>query len=291
MIKCIASDMDGTLLNARQEVSEENIRAIQAALEKGIDFVLVTGRAYNEVRYVLNKTGLTLPAICVNGGEIRDMEGNVSYSVGLDGPTGAKITSVFEDLNIYFELYTTGGTFTTDYEKGIQALVDIYHTANPSQDVNKIRESADERFHQRLIHIIDDFNPIFEETDCHVYKFLAFSMDEELLMEASERLKKIGGLEVTSSGRNNLEVMHHEARKGNALRRYVEDKGISLEDTMAMGDNYNDLSMLKIVGHSVAMGNSEQEIKDICRYETDTNDEDGVAKAIMKALRQMETSQ
>ncbi|MCJ8007833.1 Cof-type HAD-IIB family hydrolase [Lederbergia wuyishanensis] len=291
MIKCIATDMDGTLLNAKQEVSEENIRAIHAAQEKGIDFVLVTGRAYNEVRYVLRKTGLTLPAICVNGGEIRDIEGNVSYSVGLDGPTGAKITSVFEDLDIYFELYTTEGTYTTDYEKGIQVLVDIYHTANPSQDVDKIRESADERFNQRLIHVIDNFNPIFDASDCHVYKFLAFSMDEELLMEASERLKKIGGLEVTSSGRNNLEVMHHEARKGNALRRYVEDKGISLEETMAMGDNYNDLSMLKIVGHSVAMGNSEPEIKDICKYETDTNDENGVAKAIMKALVQMEATQ
>ncbi|MBS4195954.1 Cof-type HAD-IIB family hydrolase [Lederbergia citri] len=290
MIKCIATDMDGTLLNARQEVSEENIRAIRAAEEKGIDVVVVTGRAYNEVRYVLDKTGLKLPAICVNGGEIRDVEGKVSYSVGLNGPTAAQVTSVFEELNIYFELYTEGGTYTTDYEKGIQVLVDIYHTANPSQDVEKIRESADERFHQRLIHVIDEFEPIFDAKDCHVYKFLAFSLDEELLMEASERLKKIGGLEVTSSGRNNLEVMHHEAQKGSALRRYVEDKGISLEDTMAMGDNYNDLSMLKIVGHSVAMGNSEQEIKNICRYETDTNDEDGVAKAIMKALEQMETT-
>ncbi|MCR2821277.1 Cof-type HAD-IIB family hydrolase [Lederbergia panacisoli] len=290
MIKCIASDMDGTLLNARQEVSDENIRAIQAAQEKGIDFVVVTGRAYNEVRYVLDKTGLTLPAICVNGGEIRDMEGKISYSVGLDGPAAAKVTSVFEEMNMYFELYTEGGTYTTDYEKGIQVLVDIFHTANPSQDVDKIRESADERFHQRLIHVIDDFEPIFEEADCHVYKFLAFSMDEELLMAVSERLKEISGLEVTSSGRNNLEVMHRDALKGKALQRYVEQKGISLEETMAMGDNYNDLSMLKIVGHSVAMGNSEQEIKDICRYETATNDEDGVAKAIMKALDQMETS-
>ncbi|MBS4218804.1 HAD family phosphatase [Bacillus sp. FJAT-49711] len=291
MIKCIASDMDGTLLNARQEVSEENIRAIQAAQEKGIDFVVVTGRAYNEVRYVLDKTGLTLPAVCVNGGEIRDKEGKVSYSVGLDGPTAAKVTSVFEEMNIYFELYTEGGTYTTDYEKGIQVLVDIYHTANPSQDVEKIRESADERFHQRLIHVIDDFERIFEAADCHVYKFLAFSMDEEVLMEVSERLKEISGLEVTSSGRNNLEVMHYEALKGKALQKYVEQKGISLEETMALGDNYNDLSMLKIVGHSVAMGNSEQEIKDICKYETATNDEDGVAKAIMKALGQMETSQ
>ncbi|MBS4177974.1 Cof-type HAD-IIB family hydrolase [Lederbergia citrea] len=290
MIKCIATDMDGTLLNANQEVSEATIQAIKAAQEKGIDFLVATGRAYNEVRFVLDKAGIECPAICVNGGEIRDKEGNVEYSVGLDGSTSAKITSVFNEIDMYFELYSEGGTYTTDYEKGIQVLVDIYHTANPSQDASEIRDSADERFRQRLIHVIDDYDSIFEAEDCHVYKFLAFSKDEELLLEASKRLKEIDGIEVTSSGRNNLEVMHFAARKGTALQKYTEAKGISLEDTMALGDNYNDLSMLKIVGHSVAMGNAEQEIKNACRYETALNDDDGVAKAIMKAIEEMEIS-
>src|SRR5688572_22247581 len=153
--------MDGTLLNANQEISEVTIEAIKAAQEKGIDFLVATGRAYNEVRYVLDKAGLECPAICVNGGEIRDQKGNVSFSVGLDGSTSAKITKVFEEINMYFELYTQDGTYTTDREKGIQAIVDIYHTANPSQDVEEIRSSANERFEQRLIHVIDDYAPIF----------------------------------------------------------------------------------------------------------------------------------
>ncbi len=276
--------MDGTLLNANQEISEVTIEAIKAAQEKGIDFLVATGRAYNEVRYVLDKAGLECPAICVNGGEIRDQKGNVSFSVGLDGSTSAKITKVFEEINMYFELYTQDGTYTTDREKGIQAIVDIYHTANPSQDVEEIRSSANERFEQRLIHVIDDYAPIFEKADCHVYKFLAFSMDEDLLIEVSERLKSIDGIEVTSSGRNNLEIMHYEAKKGNALKRYTEEQGISLADTMALGDNYNDMSMLKIAGHSVAMGNAEQEVKDVAKYVTAINDEDGVAQAILRAL-------
>lgn len=278
--------MDGTLLNANQQVSEVTIEAIKAAQERGVDFLVATGRAYNEVRFVLDQAGLKCPAICVNGGEIRDENGNVQFSVGLDGPVSESVTKVFKEVNMYFELYTQGGTYTTDREKGIQAIVDIYHTANPSQDVDEIRSSANERFEQRLIEVIDDYNSVFEAADCHVYKFLAFSMDEELLMEVSKRLEAIDGIEVTSSGRNNLEIMHYDAKKGNALKRYTEAQGISLADTMALGDNYNDLSMLKIAGLSVAMGNAEQPIKDASKYVTATNDEDGVAQAIMRALEE-----
>ncbi|MFK4998816.1 HAD family hydrolase [Bacillus sp. N9] len=174
MIKVIASDMDGTLLNAKQEVSEETVKVIKAVQDQGVDFIVATGRAYNEVRYVLDRAGIKCPAICVNGGEIRDADGNVSYSVGLDGAVSAKVTSVFTELDMYFELYTKGGTYTTSYENGIQVIVDIFHTANPSMDIEKIRQSADDRFNQRLIKVIDDYHPIFEEEDCHVYKFLAF---------------------------------------------------------------------------------------------------------------------
>lgn len=286
LIKCIATDMDGTLLNAKQEVTEATKEAILAAQERGIDFLVATGRSYREVRFVLDEIGIECPAICVNGGEIRDKDGKITHSIGLDGATSAKISKVFDNVGMYFELYTNTGTFTTDYKKGIQSIVDIYHTANPSMDIEEIRLSAEDRFNQRLIKVVDDYDAIFEAVDCKVYKFLAFSLDDHLLLQVSEQLKQIEGIEVTSSGRNNLEITHVGAQKGIALKKYTEEKGISLADTMALGDNYNDLSMLKIVGHSVAMGNAEQDIKDVCRYETALNDEDGVAKAIMNALEE-----
>ncbi|MBO1005325.1 Cof-type HAD-IIB family hydrolase [Pseudogracilibacillus auburnensis] len=291
MIKCIASDMDGTLLNANQEISQVTEEVIHSVQEKGIEFIIATGRAYNEVKFVFEQTGIRCPAICVNGGEIRDKDGKVLFSIGLDGVTSANISQVLEEFNIYFELYTDKGTYTTEYEGGIKAIVDIYHTANPSVSIEEIQKFAEDRFNQRLIKLVDDFDAIFTAPDCKVYKFLVFSMDEQLLLDVSERLNQIDGLEVTSSGRNNLEIMHKDAQKGIALKKYVESKGISLADTMALGDNYNDLSMLNIVGHSVAMGNAEQPIKDASRYETDTNDDDGVANAIVKILDNMEVSQ
>ena len=70
--------------------------------------------------------------------------------------------------------------------------------------------------------------------------------------------------------------------KGNALRILCEKLGISPDEVMAMGDAENDLEMLRFVGYSVAMGNASDEVKSVARYETDTNDRHGVAKAIRK---------
>ncbi|RWR12519.1 Cof-type HAD-IIB family hydrolase [Siminovitchia fortis] len=290
MIKCIATDMDGTLLNASQEVSEENKLAIEAARKQGIDFLVATGRSYHDLRYVLDKVGIRCPAICLNGAEIRDAEGNVEFGIGLEAVIAEKVAYVLDNADMYYELYTSNGTYTTNYEKGIQAVMDIYRTANPSIEVSKLRQRVEKRFKKRLIKIVDDFDDVFGSEDITTYKFFGFSKDQSLLVEVSKRLEQINGITVTTSGRQNIEITHKNAKKGNALKRYTEKRGISLEETMALGDNYNDLSMLEMVGHSVAMGNAEKEIKDTCRYVTGLNTEDGVAEAIYKALEEMAIS-
>lgn len=290
MIKCIATDMDGTLLNANQEISEANKLAIQAAQEKGIDFLVATGRSYHDLRYILEKVDIKCPAICLNGAEIRDEEGNVEHGIGLDKATADKVAYVLDNADMYYELYTSNGTYTTNYEKGIQAVMDIYRTANPSIEASTLRETVEKRFEKRLIKIVDNFDGIFGAEDIVTYKFFGFSKDASLLVDVSRRFEEIKGITVTASGRQNIEITHKHAQKGNALKRYTEKRGISLEDTMALGDNYNDLSMLEVVGHSVAMGNAEKEIKDACRYLTGLNTEDGVAEAINKILEEMTIS-
>ncbi|MBO0991625.1 Cof-type HAD-IIB family hydrolase [Bacillus sp. SD088] len=284
MVKCIASDMDGTLLNSQGMISENNKQAIELAKEKGIEFLVATGRSWEEARYVLDKEGIDCAVICVNGAEIRSRKGDILYSIGLDGATAEKVAQVFDEVGMYYELYTPEGTLSADEALGVQSLVDIYHTANPSEDIDKIRDSVKRRFTHSSLRIVDQYKKIFQAKDCQIYKFLAFSMNEDLLLKVSERLKDIEGIEVTSSGRHNIEIGHREAQKGIALKRWTEILGISLQDTMAIGDNYNDLSMFERVGHSFAMGNAEPAIKEVCRYTTDTNLEDGVAKAIKKLI-------
>lgn len=284
MIKCIASDMDGTLINASHEISQSTKDAILLAQGHGIEFLVATGRSWEEARFVLDKAGVDCPAICVNGAEIRDKNGKVLQSIGMNGTVSEEIAQIFQAADIYFELYTPAGNFTKDVQRGIDAIVDIYHTADPTENIEEIRQSIQETFSKRSINIVDDYGEIFNADDCSIYKFLAFCKDEQLLKKTSRQLEKIAGIHVTSSGRHNIELTHADAQKGKALKWFAEQSGISLSETMALGDNYNDLSMLEIAGYSVAMGNAEQEVKEVCRYETTTNDNDGVAKAIMKAL-------
>jgi Cof subfamily protein (haloacid dehalogenase superfamily) len=287
MIRCIASDMDGTLLNSNQEISELNRKAILFAKEQGIEVVIATGRSYDEAHFILEDAGIHCPLIAVNGAEIRNESGDIVSSTGLSGEQAVAIAKILNQIGIYFEVYTNKGKFTEDYEKSISVIVDIYKTANPERSTNEIREMVEERFTKGFIQTIDDYEVIFNDHEYIFYKFIVFSKDQEMLKKASIALHEIKRLKVTSSGHDNLEINHVEAQKGIALEAFVKERGIDLKDTMAIGDNFNDLSMLKKVGHPFAMGNAEEEIKEFCKNHADVNENDGVGKAISQVLNKM----
>jgi len=283
MIKCIASDMDGTLLNSKQEVSEKNLEAIQKALNSGVEVVIATGRSYEEAMSVLQESGLQLPIICANGAEIRTKEGEIVKAHPLDHKIAKQAAGVLNQLGIYYEIYTSEGTYTVDYDKGVDIIIDIFTTANPELSRELVEEEAQHRYDKGLIHMVDSYEPILngEKT---IYKLLVFHKDHSFLDEVEEKLKQIHNLEVTSSAFGNLELMNTQAQKGIALAEFVEERGIALQDTMAVGDNYNDLSMFRVVGRSVAMGNANDDIKERCTHVTLRNDESGVGEAILQAL-------
>lgn len=283
MIKCIASDMDGTLLNSKQEVSEKNLEAIQKALNSGVEVVIATGRSYEEAMSVLQESGLQLPIICANGAEIRTKEGEIVKAHPLDHKIAKQAADVLNQVGIYYEIYTSEGTYTVDYDKGVDIIIDIFTTANPELSRELVEEEAQHRYDKGLIHMVDSYEPILngEKT---IYKLLVFHKDHSFLDEVEEKLKQIHNLEVTSSAFGNLELMNTQAQKGIALAEFVEERGIALQDTMAVGDNYNDLSMFRVVGRSVAMGNANDDIKERCTHVTLRNDESGVGEAILQAL-------
>lgn len=96
--------------------------------------------------------------------------------------------------------------------------------------------------------------------------------------------QELPNLVVTSSFKTNIEVTHKDAQKGIALQYYANTLGISMDEVFAIGDNSNDVSMLKLAGYSVAMGNANQEAMHTAKYKTDDNKHGGVAKAIQKCL-------
>lgn len=283
MIKCIATDMDGTLLNGTaKKITKANREAIKEAQAQGVEVVIATGRSYDEVTPLLEEAGLVCPAICVNGAEIRSQDGEIVNSVPFEKQDAIAAADYLNEQEIYFEVYTDKGKFTHDKKKSVSIIVDIVTSAYPDANYQEAILYAEERV--KRIHQIDDYNQLFAGDEYQIYKFLVFSFDRDKLARAQEELSDMKMLEISSSGHENLEITHVQAQKGIALEAFVHSKGISLSETMAIGDNFNDVSMFEKAGRSVAMGNAGQMIKSMCDMVTATNEESGVAKAIRAVL-------
>lgn len=284
MIRCIASDMDGTLLTGNTGISERNKQAIKMAQEKGIEFVIATGRSFQEAQFALQQAGIICPVICVNGAEVRTGEGKIVSTHALSKEKAGQAANLLADHEIYFEVYTNKGTFTCNVEQALSVMVDVFTSANHHFSREEVEAFAKERIESGFVQFVNDYQEILNSPSFEIYKFLAFSADLEQLAIARQEISTISGIAVSSSGDGNLEITSADAQKGIALEEFVKQNGISLIETMAIGDNDNDLSMLSRVGRSVAMGNAADHIKEKCHFVTETNDQDGVAHAIFEAL-------
>ena len=200
MIKCIASDMDGTLLNAYQKINEENKAAILKAQAQGVEFVVATGRSYQEAMFVLEEAGLKCPVISVNGAEVRNVDGEVVVTNPLAKAQAKEAATLLRELGIYFEVYTNKGTFTDNEDKGLTAIIDIFASANPEAPMEMIVDGAKERFKQGLVHVVDNYESLFDDGERQIYKFLAFTTEAEKQTAGRRALEGIAGLAISSSG-------------------------------------------------------------------------------------------
>lgn len=284
MIRCIATDMDGTLLGADQSISKENIEAILTAKKHGIEVVVSTGRAFESAHAILKEANLSCSLICMNGAQIRTFEGDVLLSIPLQSSLLPEIRSILEQKQIYYELYTNKGQFSYDYEQALVTIADIIFSSGHFESYEEVLRGVEKRFAQGNIEIVDNYDFVYSDPSIEIYKIIAFSLDKEKLTNTQNELGKITDIAVSSSGFENIEITNIEAQKGITLEKYVRSKGISLKETMAIGDSYNDISMFEKVGFAVAMGNAPDEIKQICDYVTDTNVEHGFSKAVYKVI-------
>jgi Cof subfamily protein (haloacid dehalogenase superfamily) len=280
MIRLIAIDMDGTMLSPDHSISERNIKAVQQAQAKGIEVLIATGRSFPEADDPVTSAGLELGFICLNGAEVRDQSKNVVSATHLLKDDVTRAITVLESEEIHHELFIDDIIYTTDVNQQINMFVQFARSIGQSPDVEAIREEIMERARQGFIREIDSYDEIIQEHGNVINKVFGTTSDLIALANAREALNTIPGLSVTASGERNIEINSINAQKGIALEEYAKRKGISMENVMAIGDSYNDLSMLKKAGRSVAMENAPADIKAICSHTTATNEHDGVALAI-----------
>lgn len=285
MIKLIASDMDGTLLNSYSLISEENKRAILYAKKQGVEFMIATGRGRSEALPVLQKAGLTLPMITVNGAQVFDATGDILFTIDFKKHVVEKIITLLRKHRLYFELATSKGTFSDSHIKRITST--SYYLKNSRPAISPKLAIAMTAAHLELLHVqfVEDFTPVIEDPEIQILKFIVFGIQQEGAFSVLRKeLGEIPDLAVTSSAKNNLEINPIDAQKGLAVERVAKEKGISLQHVMTIGDNFNDVSMLKIAGISYAMENGPEEVQRQAKFLAKNNNENGVAEAIYEAL-------
>ena len=287
MIKLIASDMDGTLLNHNHKIPKENVKLINFAKNQGIEFVVATGRAYYEALPALNEENINCDVISFNGGIVYDKNGNI-ISITPMLPKDLYYTiEILKSFDISYQLYTKNTIYTTSIETDINAYIDLIRSNGYEPDVEHLRAEAQQKLDVGYITEVENIELYLNEKENPPIKIIAISNDISKLENAAKLLSENKSISVTSSGANNIEIMHKNATKGEALKEIAKIYGINLENAVAIGDNLNDQAMLDIVGYSVAMKNGNIKLKEQAKYVTEkTNSEGGVADTIFKLIEQ-----
>ena len=287
MIKLIASDMDGTLLNHNHKIPKENVELINYAKNQGIEFVVATGRAYYEALPALNEENINCDVISFNGGIVYDKNGNI-ISITPMLPKDLYYTiEILKSFDISYQLYTKNTIYTTSIETDINAYIDLIRSNGYEPDVEHLRAEAQQKLDVGYITEVENIELYLNEKENPPIKIIAISNDISKLENAAKLLSENKSISVTSSGANNIEIMHKNATKGEALKEIAKIYGINLENAVAIGDNLNDQAMLDIVGYSVAMKNGNTILKEQAKYVTEkTNSEGGVADTIFKLIEE-----
>lgn len=263
-IKVICCDIDGTLVRDDKTLSDGNIFWIhKAVVEKGVHFTLVSGRMAKGVRPFYDRIGITGPVSCFNGGTLVDEDGNIVDDHRMPREMALRLCDLRDDLGLDLVLFNG--------MKWYLETRDCY--AYPGKV--KAYECDCE---------VGNFRELLSSFDTNKVVFM--SPDPGLLDKARDLLPQYLEEGTYTPYRNFdfLEVMAAGYDKGSAIDALSRHFNVPTSRIMALGDDYNDVAMLRKAGLGVAMANAVKEAKEASDYITDSNNNDGVAKAIRRFI-------
>lgn len=286
MIKVIASDMDGTLLNEQHMLNARTAETIKKAQNAGIRFIIATGRAFDQALQAMGDEDIKCDFIVSSGAEVRNPQKEVVRSGCMDIKDCKQVYEVLRKYKISFNFEAADGTYCIGSAEEMEQnmlghLLAFNHTLTEAQ----VRELD---FFKSVIaktKVVPAFEDL-EKLQVRIIKIFVMSNNLELLKELNEELQQYPNLAVASSFDNNLEITDVEAQKGPVLKEYIESLGYTMDEVMVFGDSMNDYSMISMdFGATVAMENASEKLKKAAKYITKSNVEDGVAYAIEELLK------
>ncbi|MEG2306879.1 MAG: HAD family hydrolase [Erysipelotrichaceae bacterium] len=285
MIKLIACDMDGTLLDSHHNLSDVNVLAIQSAIRSGIHFLIATGRDYVNVKNILDAHDLHCGCILLNGAQYIDEREQIIEEIALDKVQAKMICDELDQASLYYEIMSSNETYSP-HEISALAL-DFRQRLRLNGKISE-QELDDLLFDNSFLKRIKPIDGMqsFLDLNLPILKIEAFRYRCEAVEEVRMHLNQREEINVASSFADNIEITHHHASKGEMLEKVIHHLGLVHNEIMVIGDSNNDVSMAKRFPNSVAMRNASDELRKASTMITDSNDDDGVARIIFRTIEQ-----
>ncbi len=270
MIRFIGIDLDGTLLDSQKQISKANFEAICEMERNHIMVTFFTGRAWIAAKDYLSSISYDIPGVFQNGAYIATVKSHqVLRKIVLDHKTAVNIINESRKRGLFFVLFTNFTDFPdmlveTDFPQNSRYLPyfnrNSYRIFKVKDATKCVGEYVSEIAVVGPVETIREMNSNLELSNATVV--LNTLLDDE------------GFVEFFGPG----------CGKEKAMDFLLERFNIGREETAFIGDSYNDLEVLKKVGHPIVMGNAPKELKKVARFITSTNDENGVAVAVREYI-------
>ena len=266
-IRMVALDLDGTTLNNQKELSPRTIAAFKKAMEKGAHIVVSTGRTFRSLpEQLFGIEGLEY-IVTSNGAHVTELATmKTIYENYLTSHAVEEVVRVLRGTGFSIETFVGGRAYIdkAEYE-------DVVANGSTYRDADYIKSTRNP-----IPHICD-----YMIENKHQIENISVNFE---FIEDKEKWEKILGqindITLTSSFQHNFEIGGANTSKAEALRFLMRKLDVKAEELMACGDSPNDIEMINLAGIGVVVGNASEEMKSLADYVTDTNDNDGVAKAI-----------
>ena len=277
MSTLFVSDLDGTLLNEKAELSLESRLGLERLLAHGVLFTVASARSLYSIRNILGHLPIQLPVISFNGGFTSNYQTGEHYSIyGLEAEVVAGIEAALDSHRLHPFVSTNDG---------VQDHLYVGHTLNPAMQWfydERIREN-DTRLRQ-----VDDVNIAYREVVTCISVMGEFEPLHSFLVELNRtfgaRIRPHLFENLYSEGSFWLTIHPAQATKANAIQALVKGLDVSVSRLVVFGDQHNDTEMFKLAHEAIAVENAVSELKALASECIGRNDTNSVVKYIINRV-------
>lgn len=263
MVAIIFSDIDGTLINSDLQVTDMTRQSIQRAVQAGKVFVPVSARMPEAIKPIIDGIGIESPIISYNGALIQNQSKEVIASHPMQTQIALDICHFVQEKypTIVWNIYSFHDWYAID-----------------RKDWWIVRE-------EQIVNVQSKEAKLSELQELEAVHKVLLMGDSSVIGPLENHLKQVfPELSIAKSSPSFIEIVAQGIEKGLAVKIFAEYMGISLEETIAFGDNFNDLSMLQTVGKGFVMGNGPKEVQKAIGNVTADHNHDGIAKVLAEYL-------